>query len=270
MTEINKELKCRFCAKISTTKGNCKKHEDVCKLAEDPICYLQMTRGVDIGEYKHTECRFCDHDFKHRSAYLCHITSKTACKSKNLYGRGLMDGIATNIIKQYVTDNRTTNNVVNNFYILTPYKNTDYRIDGDGDLQALLEDLANDNDLHKHDISKYEAPINHMLRVHSKDENKNIKCTNEKKNTMLVFNDGNFKKDKDINILAGAIDKVKIPIEQACKMSGGAALVAGERLLDHLDSKKKSNRLRYVKNHASSFRRGISNIDHGDAVNIDK
>ena len=50
------DLKCRFCAKISTTKSNNKQHEAVCRLAKDPICYLQMTRGIDIGEFKEKVC----------------------------------------------------------------------------------------------------------------------------------------------------------------------------------------------------------------------
>ena len=264
----SKDLKCRFCAKISTTKSNNKQHEGLCKLAKDPICYLQMTRCVDIGEYKDKECRFCNKVFDNRSNYLRHILGKDVCKTKYVYGRGLMDGIASNTTQQLITDNRVTNNIVNNFYILKDIKDTNYMIENDEELKAIVEDLASDNDLYKNDVKKYKTPINHLLRVHSKNENKNLKCPNERRNTILVFKDAKFKREKSETVLKDMLDKVHEPIEAACEVSGGASLVAGEKILEHLKPENTSNRTQYVKENATEFRRGISNIEHGDAVNL--
>lgn len=256
---------CCFCAKNLSSKSSKKNHENTCLLGKDPICYLQMRRCVDIGEYKHTQCRFCNKDFKDRSNYIRHITSKVACRSKVDYGRGLMDGAASG---GGTTVNNIDQSTTNNFYFLNYCKDTDYATLSNEDKKQIMYDLQDDLDLFDGEVKKYLTPIKHLCRVHSKPENSNIKCSNPRVNTVMVFNGEGFKKQTASRLLVDLIDKTIEPIQQVTEWDevSAPARASGERLVHHLQghTEAESNKLKYSRDNGEEFRRQLSVIERSD------
>ncbi len=108
---------CMFCLSTFSTSWYKNKHQNICKMKDDPVRLLEIENGVDPPTAVcKTECRFCNKDFCRTSNLNKHYL---VCKERKDYLDNLnyhqkqVQITNNNIVNNNIVNNTTNNNNVN-------------------------------------------------------------------------------------------------------------------------------------------------------------
>lgn len=111
---LNK-LKCRFCDRNFSIRGNLLKHIKICKFSLDNIYIYERELNIHPeNPSKNLNCRYCEQSFTNKSSYSRHMTK--GCKAKDDYEKELKEQVLDNRrqIAEQTINNTTNNNTTNN------------------------------------------------------------------------------------------------------------------------------------------------------------
>ena len=189
-TERTNELKnpkeCIYCRFVFTQTCNARRHEQHCK-ENDAVRNLEIKLDITLDKYHEKDCRFCKKVFRRRCDMFVH---RKSCKVRAQYHAILEEENKEKHCKTVsnVTVNNNVTNVTNitNNVIINSTSKTD-RI-----MRNLPEEIArwllHDQRQKSGKHLEWQTGLKMILRTHEKPENRNLKVTSARADTVYCFN----------------------------------------------------------------------------------
>ena len=183
--ELNSK-ECKYCKYSFTQACNARRHEDHCK-ENNALRDFELKLCIPLDRYHEKDCRFCGKISSRRYDNLQH---RKTCKKMKNYLNMLSDKFKEKHCKTVsnVTVNNNVTNVTNitNNVIINSTSKTD-RI-----MRNLPEEIArwllHDQRQKSGKHLEWQTGLKMILRTHEKPENRNLKVTSARADTVYCFN----------------------------------------------------------------------------------